>query len=705
MRNNYIGILFIIVFMFFLVIVGSEVVSAVACTDVRDYANPSPGQTVDVTCSCGPSTGDFTNTIPYHYQSSTKSYERYGTNPVRFCVIASNYGVFGASNACPSNNYDITFRIHGASAGSVSADYRARTSNFPSSCGNYLDSTTSSMGDYVTIESYTCTDCDTQAPTIHNTWTEYPAGTPSAYHPYQFRIWAEVSDDTGVTNVLFPTWSEPNGQDDLVWHQGYYSHTSGGHDYWYTDVDRTTNHPDSSYVGYNGMHIITHVYAYDGYSHQTAVQVDSYIFKDNGYTCSVDGECSSGSCDSDWDSSTKYCHATSSSCPNGPGTSEYSNGYELCSGNNWYKSCSNGLWSSQQSCDTTTDYAFTSNQCGWQSQAPDTCNSGTSGGCTAPSWVQTDCGEFNTSSTSSCDNNGVLEYCSKVCGATCEKGETHDSGVNYCSNGDSYNRIDICGVSGTDCLWANNGAVSDTLNQDCGDYNCNSGVGDCYVSCTSDNDSKCASGLHCYSADNFCYNSSVDSFCDVDSECDGACVNNVCVLALQDAPSGTDYSDDSGNHINGARHSAYIKKNSFKFLKLNINGNVNLSGAIADTNGDKSVFHFGSASRTGIDNVTLIINKRAYSDYVIVCPNLTSLTGVCKNSIELNATNTSYGSYNLINLTDSNYWYIEASASTFSTGAYSEGGSGVNVPEFGIFGMILAFLIALTSIGYIRKIN
>jgi len=121
----------------------------------------------------------------------------------------------------------------------------------------------------------------------------------------------------------------------------------------------------------------------------------------NGESCSTDPGCVSNNCDIDFDSATKYCHATATSCPNGPGTTQYASGYELCSGNSWYKSCGSGTWGSQQnSPDPTDDYCDAGDgvQSGYDLAA--TCSSGTSGGFTNPTCIS--CSPYIAASTSSC---------------------------------------------------------------------------------------------------------------------------------------------------------------------------------------------------------------------------------------------------------------------------------------------------------------
>jgi len=72
-----------------------------------------------------------------------------------------------------------------------------------------------------------------------------------------YTVTCKVTDDKGVARVLMPTWTEKNGQDDLVW----YSASKKGDTY--TLEVKTSNHKNESGV-YN-----THIYAYDEQGAQT----------------------------------------------------------------------------------------------------------------------------------------------------------------------------------------------------------------------------------------------------------------------------------------------------------------------------------------------------------------------------------------------------------------------------------------------------
>ena len=66
-----------------------------------------------------------------------------------------------------------------------------------------------------------------------------------------YRVTAQIEASRGISKVLLPTWTEANGQDDLVWHQASVSQNTA------TCYIRTSDHKNE-YGTY-----ITHVYVYD----------------------------------------------------------------------------------------------------------------------------------------------------------------------------------------------------------------------------------------------------------------------------------------------------------------------------------------------------------------------------------------------------------------------------------------------------------
>lgn len=125
----------------------------------------------------------------------------------------------------------------------------------------------------------------------------------------------------------------------------------------------------------------------------------------NGAPCSLDTDCTSGNCDTDFDSTTKYCHATSTSCVDN--SIEYANDYELCSGNLYYKTCASGSWRDRTyNPDTANDYCYAQgdSQGGYDLAA--TCSSGTNGG-----FTDTGCTACTNGYRANPQKNGCNTFC------------------------------------------------------------------------------------------------------------------------------------------------------------------------------------------------------------------------------------------------------------------------------------------------------
>lgn len=174
----------------------------------------------------------------------------------------------------------------------------------------------------------------------------------------------------------------------------------------------------------------------DGYTCNTQKECASGdCLTSGGYSCVLDADCADANCDTDYDSATKYCHATSTSCINGPGENVYDDGYELCSGDSFYKSCSSSVWGSEQyPADSYCD-AGGGAQSGYVSSTTMTCSSGASGGFDAGTCIscepylaesidscKTSCVSSDDCwSGSACSSNVCLEVCSAstACGDSC----------------------------------------------------------------------------------------------------------------------------------------------------------------------------------------------------------------------------------------------------------------------------------------------
>lgn len=115
-------------------------------------------------------------------------------------------------------------------------------------------------------------------------WPEY--GRPSETNPPEisdvkvyassstaFTVSCRATDATGVSSVRFPTWTEKNDQDDLIWHTGAQSG-----DTWSVTIDISEH--KSEYGKY-----ITHIYAYDVYDNYKVYAMVFWLIKsaDGGY--------------------------------------------------------------------------------------------------------------------------------------------------------------------------------------------------------------------------------------------------------------------------------------------------------------------------------------------------------------------------------------------------------------------------------------
>jgi len=215
----------------------------------------------------------------------------------------------------------------------------------------------------------------------------------------------------------------------------------------------------------------------------------SFTSKANGQVCTADNECTTPNCDTDFDTTDKYCHATSTSCVDySLGTPwERATGYELCSANDWYKSCTSSVWGSEvNNPDLYNDYcsAQGDSQGGYDLAA--TCTSGDTGGFNDPGCTACTNGYRATTSKNDCYSNCASNddlrcistyHCASgdVCAEDLETGESceanSDCDSNYCR--DDYTSGKYCAADNNDCV--HNGASYDYGTMLEG-WQCNNGI-------------------------------------------------------------------------------------------------------------------------------------------------------------------------------------------------------------------------------------
>ncbi len=118
---------------------------------------------------------------------------------------------------------------------------------------------------------------DAEAPVISNV-------TVTDLSPLGYTVNCNVSDNQGVTSVYFPTWTEPNGQDDLAnpWPQGTISNGR---------VSFRVNVSDHN--GETGCNYITHIYANDAAGNQDVTGISIFV-PSNKHTVSYNANGGSG---------------------------------------------------------------------------------------------------------------------------------------------------------------------------------------------------------------------------------------------------------------------------------------------------------------------------------------------------------------------------------------------------------------------------
>ena len=93
-----------------------------------------------------------------------------------------------------------------------------------------------------------------------------------------YRVTAKLNSPDGVQRVLMPTWTEANGQDDLIWHE---AQVSGDAASFYVKV--------SDHKGESGTYI-THIYLYDSAGRQALVGTKASVPAASGGSSGQGGE-------------------------------------------------------------------------------------------------------------------------------------------------------------------------------------------------------------------------------------------------------------------------------------------------------------------------------------------------------------------------------------------------------------------------------
>ncbi|PLX22129.1 hypothetical protein C0584_00030, partial [Candidatus Parcubacteria bacterium] len=170
---------------------------------------------------------------------------------------------------------------------------------------------------------------------------------------------------------------------------------------------------------------------------------------------------------------------------NGGTIEEYANGYELCNGDSWYKSCSGGVWGAQVDNPVTTNsYCPAQGDPKGGYSLSYTCNSGLSG-------------DFLSPGCTACTNNLRANTTKDDCFANCS---TNDDTKCIQPDGDSFF-----------CYSGDNTCYNGELNDKC------------------DNSAECDTGHTC-NGSNLCKADAGES-CSVDSDClNGTCPAGVCTL-------------------------------------------------------------------------------------------------------------------------------------------------------------------------------
>ena len=227
-------------------------------TSVVKHTNTTQGYTLHA-CACGSSWKDnYVDADPIAPAVTNVKITEVSPNGYRVtCDVSDNMGV--AAVKFPTwteadGQDDLIWHVGTVSKGT--ATFYVKVSDHKNETGNYITHIYAydEAGNSTCVPTSATVPADTQAPTISD--VEITEVTADGY-----RVTCKISDNVGVTAVKFPTWTEADGQDDLIWHVGT---VSNGTATFYVKV--------SDHKTRFGQYI-THIYAYDAQDNYSCTAV------------------------------------------------------------------------------------------------------------------------------------------------------------------------------------------------------------------------------------------------------------------------------------------------------------------------------------------------------------------------------------------------------------------------------------------------
>lgn len=180
-----------------------------------------------------------------------------GVNRVRFAVWTPDT----SANGTNQDDLEWIEGTKGADGTTWSVNVYTRNHKNEIGCKYWVDidayDTSGNKTNYSTVyNSYVTANVpstdDTQAPVISNVKVTDVSSAG-------YRVSCTVTDNVGVTRVAFPSWTDQNGQDDLVWFDGTISGTTATA---WIDVKNHNNEVGCTYT--------THIYAFDAAGNQSS---------------------------------------------------------------------------------------------------------------------------------------------------------------------------------------------------------------------------------------------------------------------------------------------------------------------------------------------------------------------------------------------------------------------------------------------------